>query len=66
MKVVEWLEPCPGGPEGTMVVVQRMKVEQAIDQQKGSAALKGFSYPSDEMALDDFCVVHWAVVKEIE
>jgi len=34
--------------------------EQAIEFQKKAAASKGYTYSSNEDALDDFMVIHWA------
>jgi len=34
--------------------------EEAIRRQKASAAQKGYTYDSDEKALYDFMIVHWA------
>lgn len=42
----------------------RITREEAITRQKKAAALKGYTYPSDEDALQDFMTVHWAWEEE--
>jgi hypothetical protein len=38
--------------------------EEAIRAQKRSAQKRGRTYASDEAALDDFMVIHWARLEE--
>lgn len=59
-KFVEWVEPFD--PECKYTLICRMTVKDVIDYQKTRKDLleKGFKYPSDEVALDHFLVVHWA------
>jgi hypothetical protein len=63
-KYVEWNEPfCfkESGPR-TLNVVQRMLVSDVIEWQHWHGKQLGKNYKSDEDALDDFVVVHWATV----
>jgi hypothetical protein len=65
-KYVEWCDPWD--MECKYNVVMRMKVEDVIAWQKEDAKnryhkyFKG--YETDEDALQDFMVVHWAEIKE--
>ena len=55
---IEWIEPF--GPNNEPVYC-RVTAKTAIVTQKFSSSAKdGFVYASDEDALDDFMVVHWA------
>lgn len=54
---IEWIEPF--GPKGEPVYM-RVPYSTAIAVAKTAAASKGHSYASDEQALEDFIVVHWA------
>ena len=54
--MIQYVEPHPCG--GTCLVT--LTEEQAIEWQKKAAAHAGYVYKSDEEALDDFMVVHWA------
>ena len=56
---IEWIEPF--GPDNEPVFC-RVTVRTAVAAQKFSSAQakEGFTYVSDEDALDDFMVVHWA------
>jgi hypothetical protein len=57
MKYIEWLEPYD--KEGTPVIC-RMKYEDVAKVQRA----KDKRYVSDEQAVDDFIVIHWAQIKE--
>jgi hypothetical protein len=41
-------------------IVMSCTQEEAIERQKAAALSKGYVYVSDEEALEDFMVVHWA------
>lgn len=60
MTYVEWVEPYVDSD----VVVMRIEVGTAIKQARKVAALRGYTYPNDKAALDDFIVVNWAYLKE--
>jgi len=47
--------PAPDGNQRT-----RITEDEAIRQMKELAAKKGYRYPNDTEALDDFIVIHWA------
>lgn len=50
--LVSWVEP----PDEIWFTT----VADAIEIAKATAASSGFIYPSDQAALDDFIIVHWA------
>lgn len=54
---VEWREPYGEGPEPIMC---RMSVEDAIAVSKRTIVAMGHPVPTDEHALAEFLVVHWA------
>ena len=56
---IEWVEPFD--PEGNPLFC-KIASSTAISAQKRSAesAKPGFKYESDEAALEDFKIVHWA------
>lgn len=58
---VEWIEPF--GPNNEPVFCRVLR-ETAIATQKvlTEKAKPGFIYETDEQALDDFVVVHWAKI----
>ncbi len=58
---VEWIEPF--GPNNEPVYLS-VPETTAIACMKDSAKRRGKFYLSDEQALDDFVVVHWAYIKE--
>lgn len=68
MKYVEWIEPFDTLPDGTTIgpVYCRLAVDQAILHRKNQVRGTDFTYESDEQALDDFLVVHWGKVVDIE
>jgi hypothetical protein len=45
--------------KGNNLIIQ-ISEEEAIRRQRASASLKGYIYASDETALMDFMVIHWA------
>lgn len=54
-RIVIWEEPDESGD-----VTRRVTVHWAVQNQRQSAELRGHTYVSDEVALEDFMVVHWA------
>lgn len=57
---VEWVEPFGVNNEP---VYLRVKAEVAIARQRDTAfKARGYVYPTDEMALEDFITVHWATL----
>lgn len=62
-KWIEWVEPFSPSNEP---VYCRVTPEVAIECAKASAkqAKPDFVYASDQEALDDFIIVHWANVRE--
>lgn len=56
---VEWVEP----GENDEPVIQIISIEEAVKIAKAVAATKGYTYSSDQDALEDFVTVHWAIVK---
>ncbi len=63
-KYVEWVEPYDEHCDITQIL--RLSVEDAIKAQKRSANIRNplFEFDSDERALEDFIVVHWANIVE--
>lgn len=61
---VEWIEPYSSDCVSTLHC--RMTAEDVVHYQKTREDLraKGFTYTSDEAALDDFVVENWATIKE--
>jgi hypothetical protein len=60
MKMIEWVEPI--GPNSEPVYC-RISEKTAVAVQR-SAALqspKKYIYPTDDAAIEDFLVVHWAI-----
>jgi hypothetical protein len=62
MRCVRWFEQ-----SGVTPVTKRCTIEKAVAAQKEAAARvhPNFKYESDEQALSDFLVVHWADVEEL-
>jgi hypothetical protein len=65
---IEWIEPF--GPNGESVYC-RVTPETAIAQMKYAATFSnagkaGFKYATDQEALDDFMIGHWAIKIEEE
>jgi hypothetical protein len=60
---IQWVEPFVETDTGTEPVIMRVSVPAAVAQARKTAALAGGKYDSDEEALADFMVVHWAVRK---
>lgn len=62
---IEWVEPFGLKEEP---VYMRVPLQTAVDAQKFSAASAkpGFTYETDEAALDDFITVRWAWKIEAE
>lgn len=65
-QIVEWQEPWYAPDEAPVHVTCLCSIEHAINHAKNIAATRGFQYPSDQMALEDFLTVHWATIKEIQ
>lgn len=61
-KWIEWVEPM--GKEVVEPVYLRTRDTTAIKVQRVIANKKGYTYESDQRALEDFITVNWA--KEIE
>jgi hypothetical protein len=59
-QLIEWYEPYDA--EGKLNLICRMTKEDAIQAQyKARDQVRpGFVYESDQQALDDFMVIHWA------
>ena len=51
---IEWNEYTKEG-----IAIERTPAWNAIGIAKHCGAMKGFFYPSDEVALDDFRIIHW-------
>jgi hypothetical protein len=68
MRIVEWIEPYHSCPDGSYLgtLTCRLPVEVAIASRKEMVKGTDFTYESDEQALDDFIVVHWAKVIDID
>lgn len=62
MTYVEWLEPYVDSDP----VIMRVTVSTAIKQAKRVAQLRGYTYPNDKAALDDFVAVNWASLKDYD
>jgi hypothetical protein len=56
---IEWIEPF--GPNNEPVYC-RVPTSTAIAVAKYIAAKQGHMYESDQDALDDFIIVHWATI----
>jgi hypothetical protein len=65
-KYVEWVEPHYGPEELPVDVFLRCTIAHAINFARNTAEKLGHSYASDEDALDDFIVTHWAEIKEYD
>jgi hypothetical protein len=60
-KWIEWIEPFVDSEP----VYLRVSPETAILSMKKSTASIGFTYKSDQDALDDFIIGHWAKIIEL-
>lgn len=54
--LIEWVEPS----EDNQPITFTCSEKEAIDRQRSIAASRGFTYESDDDALQDFMVVNWA------
>jgi hypothetical protein len=61
MRWVEWIEPF--GPKSEPVYC-RVPESTAIASMQDRARRKGHEYATDEEALTDFMVIHWAIFAE--
>lgn len=61
-KFIAWDEPLPDGRD----IIKCCTFDEAINKQKNLADQKGFKYNSDLDALDDFIVVNWAWIVELD
>lgn len=61
MKYVEWVEP---GEKDSLPVFCCMPADWAIVFQHHYAVVNGRSYPTDQDALQDFLVIHWATEQD--
>lgn len=57
--MVEWVEPF--GPDDQPAFI-RVAKSTAVAYQKHNASIKKYTYETDEDALIDFMVVHWATL----
>lgn len=64
MKRVYWSEPWYGPGELPVDVELSCSPEHAINLAKNVAVKRGHTYLNDKEALDDFLVVHWAVIQD--
>lgn len=67
-KYVEWIEPYYTYEDGRTIgpVYLRLSVDNAIEIRKVIAAKENFIYENDQQALDDFLVVNWGKIIEVE
>ena len=61
-KFIAWDEPLPDGRG----IIKCCTFDEAINKQKNLADQKGFKYNSDLDALDDFIIVNWASIVELD
>lgn len=59
---VEWVEPWSTDFKETLIL--RLTLKDTISVQKKQAAKIGYKYESDQKALEDFMMVHWAKIVE--
>lgn len=64
MRKVTWFEPTSG--EDSTPIERTLTEAEAINQQRETArkARPGYEYKTDEEALDDFLIVHWATLSD--
>ena len=60
MRWIEWVEPFIG----ERPLFCRVPEDTAVLYQRELGTQKGYTYPSDAAALDDFITVHWARIVE--
>ena len=54
--LIEWVEP----GEHDQPIIFICSESEAIDRQRSIAASRGYTYESDDAALQDFITVNWA------